>query len=391
MKLKSQVLFVFFLRHFYCLIPNPGIGILTETNFYLARIIELNSTIDESHRIYHHNDPVYSLQSFAVNHLQQRVYICTPSAIYAMDSRPGSRIVPLLPIDDTPCRSSLTYLPSETVLLWALRHEIIQLDLLQMSKDYLWNSTSSIVHMIHNETIVNNTIDFYLSIKTSDQQSSILHCRSNRHSRILPYQSCHFIDSNYHEISALAIDSNLLYVADRLEKRIYVLTISSNSSISSKTILPLNTSTVADIQSMVIYNQYLIWLTTSGHVRIVSLKDYRVRNLFWFDEQLRTIQILSISQWSNETTTSKTTMITTSPSKQIDTTTIIDENPWKITTYITSILLGFALFLCAALFTCVLLNNRLGRMTPRSFTNIFHILHRRTVTTATNSQPVLNE
>lgn len=387
--MKSQVLFLILLRRFYCLIPNSGIGILTESNLYLAQIIEFNSTIDESHLIYHHNDPVYSLQSFTVNNLLHQVYICSPSTIYTLDLRSGSHIVPLLPIDDTPCRSSLTYLPSETILLWALRHAIIQLDFSQMSKEFLWNSTSSIINVIYNETMENNTINFYLSIKTSDQQSSILHCRSNRHSRIFPYQSCHFIDNNYHEISSLAIDNNLLYVADRIERRIYVLTLSSDSLVSSKTILPLNTSTIADIQSMFIYNHYLIWLTTSGHVRIVSLKTYQVRNLFWFDEQLRTIRIVSISQWSNQTSTSKTTISTTTPSsKDTTTTTIIDQNPWKITTYITSILLGLALFLCAALITCVLLNYRLGRTIPHSFTNIFHILHRRTLA---NSQALSDE
>jgi hypothetical protein len=204
----------------------------------------------------------------------------------------------------------------------------------------------------------------------------------------LPYQSCHFIDNNYHEISALAIDNNLLYVADPMEKKIYVLTLSSDSLVLSKTILPLNTSTIADIQSMIIYNHYLIWLTMSGHVRIVCLKNYQVRNLFWFDEQLRTIRILSISQWPNRTSTTKTTMTTTSTSKQINTTPILIQNPWKITTYITSILLGFLLFLCAALITCVLLNYRLQRTSPHNFTNIFHILNHRTVT---NFQSVSNE
>ncbi|CAF4858764.1 unnamed protein product, partial [Rotaria socialis] len=58
-----------------------------------------------------------------------------------------------------------------------------------------------------------------------------------------------------------------------------------------------------------------------------------------------------------------------------------DDNysPWKATTYLTSIILGIALFLCAAMITCVLLNYRLGRVVPHSFTNIFHVLRHRTV------------
>jgi hypothetical protein len=124
---------------------------------------------------------------------------------------------------------------------------------------------------------------------------------------------------------------------------------------------------------MFIYNHYLIWLTTNGYVRIVSLRTYEVRNLFSFDEQLRTIRLVSFSQWLNPN-------LLTSTSEYRDTT-IRDTNPWKITAYITSSLLGFALFLCAIMITCVLLNYRIGRTVPSSFTNIFHILRNRTIPT----------
>jgi len=371
------LLFVILFQNLNCLIINPAIGILTESNIYLAKIIEFNYTNDNFYLIYHHNDPVYSLQSFTSNHFLHQIYICSPSTIYNLDLRIGSNIIPLLPIDNTPCRSSLIYLSNETTLLWALRHSIIQFDFQQMSKEYLWNSTSLILDMIYNDTIVDNYIHFYLSIQNSDQQSSILHCRTNHSIRIFPYQSCRFIDNGYHEISSLAIDKNLLYIADRIEQKIYVLTLSSNGSILTKRILPLNTSTIADIRSMIIYHQNLIWLTTSGHVRIVSLTTYKVRNIFYFDEQLRTIRLVSFSQWPNQTTT--TTMISsTSTNEQIDRKN--DNNPWKTTAYVTSIILGLALFLCAIMITFVLLNYRFGRTIPNSFTNIFHILRNRTET-----------
>jgi hypothetical protein len=319
--------------------------------------------MDDFYLIYHHNDPVYSLQSFTSNNFLHQIYICSPSTIYTLDLRIGSIIIPLLPIDDTPCRSSLTYLSNETTLIWALRHSIIQLDFQQMSKEYLWNSTSLILDMIYNDSI-----NFYLSIQNSNHRSSILHCRIN--------QSCRFIDNGYYEISSLAIDKNLLYIADRIEQKIYVLTLSSNGSVLTKNNLPLNTSTIADIQSMFIYYQNLIWLTTSGHIRIVSLTTYKVRNIFYFDEQLRTIRLVSFSQWPNQTTTTAR-ISSTSANEQIDR---IDNNPWKATTYVTSIILGLALFLCAAMITYVVLNYRFGRTIPNSFTNIFHILRNRTET-----------
>jgi hypothetical protein len=372
------LLFIILFQNFNCLITNPAIGILTESNIYLAQIIDFNYTNDNFYLIYHHNDPVYSLQSFTSNNFLHQIYICSPSTIYTLDLRIGSNIIPLSPIDDTPCRSSLTYLTNETTLFWALRHSIIQLDFQQMSKEYLWNSTSLILDMIYNDTIVDNYINFYLSIQNSDHQSSILHCRKNHSIRLFPYQSCRFIDNGYHEISALAIDKNLLYIADRLEQKIYVLTLSFNGSILTKEILPLNTSTIADIRSMFIYHQNLIWLTTSGHVRIVSLTTYKVRNIFYFDEQLQTIRLVSFSQWPNQTTTTTTTLVSsTSANKQIDR---IDNNPWKTTAYVTSIILGLALFLCATMITFVLLNYRFGRITSNSFINVFHILRNRTET-----------
>jgi hypothetical protein len=400
MKKVFLTLIIFFFQNINCRITNPAIGILTQSKIYLAQINEFNYTNDDLHLIYHHNDHVYPLESFASNNALHRIYICSPSTIYTLDLRVGAHIVPLSPIDDTPCRSSLTYLSGQATLVWALRHAVIQLNFQDMSKERIWNSTSSILDMIYNHTIDDDNIVFYLSISIVDQQSSVLHCRADRRFRIFPFQSCLFIDSGYREVSALAIEDNRLYVADRIQQKIYVLTLSPSSFILTKGVLPLNTSTVADIASMFIYDHNLVWLTTSGHVRIVSLVTYEVRNLFWFDEQLRTIRLVSFSQWPNRTTTTITTKTTrqssttyststevtatssTSPSEQIDTTTIDDDNnsPWKATTYVTAVFLGIALFLCAAMITCVLLNYRLGRVVPHSFTNIFHILRNRPAT-----------
>lgn len=383
-KFYQQIIFLILFQTYHCLIPNPTIGILTESNIYLAQILEFNSTIDQYYLFYHHNDPVYSLQSFTFDDFLQEIYICTPTTIYTLDLRIGSKLNPLLPIDDTPCRTSLIYLSNEKKLLWALRHSIIHLDFQKMFKTYLWNTTSLITNIIYNHTYNENYIEFYLSIQISNHRSSILYCRLNRTSTIFTFQTCFFIDHDYYDISSLIIHKNFLYIADRLIKKIYALTI-VNNSLRTKIILPLNTSTIADIQSMLIYQEYLIWLTTSGHIRMVSLNTYQVRNLFWFDEQLTALKLVSFSQWpqpKTTTTTSTTTMntSTTSVSTQINS---LDNNSWKITAYVTSILSGLTLFLCAAMTTCALLNYRAGRTVPNSFTNIFHILRNRTETIAT--------
>jgi hypothetical protein len=404
------------------LITNPAIGILTESNIYLAKIREFNSSYDDYHLIYHHQNHVYTLQSFASNYLLHRIYICSPSTLYTLDLRIGANIVPFSPIDETPCRSSLTYLPGDSTLLWTLRRSIIQLDFEDMTREFLWNSTSTIIDMIYNNTIDDNYAIFYVSITIADHQSSVLYCRTDRRLRhIYPFQSCLFIDSSFHQVITLAIDGNHLYVADRIEQRIYVLTLLPGGLLTKKEVLPLNTSTVADIKSMFVYNGYLVWATTSGHVRIVSLTTMRVRTIFWFDEQIQTIRLVSFSDWPNRTTTTVSTTATTTTttittttkqstttsltsttslsttkssissttaSEQIDTTTDInDSNPWKATTYATSIVLGIALFLCAAMITCVLLNYRLGRVVPNSFTNIFHVLRNRPVSSASAPLP----
>ncbi|CAF0848838.1 unnamed protein product [Rotaria sp. Silwood1] len=387
---------IFLFQNTICLINNPAIAILTESNIYLAQINEFNYTNDSFYLIYHHNDSVYHLQSLTSNNFINRIYVCSPSTIYALDLRIGSTIVPFSPVDDTPCRSSLIYLPGKATLVWALRHAVMQLDFQQMSKDLLWDSASTINDMIYNNTIIGDDDEFYLSITRTDHDIIILKCPTNNRVRILPFQSCLIIDNGYQDISALAIDGNRLYAADRIQHKIYVLTLLPSGFIVSKDILPLNTSTVADIQSMFIYNHYLVWLTISGHVRIVSLITYEVRNIFWFDEQLRSIRLVSFAQWPNHTTTTKittttkastTTTTTTTTTTKISTTTyyststIVDDyinSSWKATAYVTSIILGVALFFCAALITCVLLNYRLGRVVPHSFTNIFHILRNRT-------------
>ncbi|UJR15760.1 hypothetical protein I4U23_002695 [Adineta vaga] len=403
------IFIILFSQSIDCHITNAAIGILTESHIYLAQIKELNYTNDDLQLIYHHTDAVYPLQSLTANHFINRIYVCSPSTIYSLDLHVGSHIVPLMPIDDTPCRSSLTYLSGEATLLWAVRRGIIQMNFNEMSRESLWNSTTPILDMIFNETIDDNIIDLYLSIAISSQQSAILHCRADRRFRLLPFQSCLFIDSVYNEITSLAMSNNRLYAADRTQQKIYVLTLSPNGIVLTKDVLPLNTSTVADIQSMFIYDDNLIWLTTSGHVRLVSLITYKVRNLFWLDEQLRTIRLVSFAQWPNRTTTTTTTTTTkrtstthlttitttkshttssTSPGEQIDSTTIytdVNSSPWKATTYVTSIILGIALFLCAAMITCVLLNYRLGRVVPHSFTNIFHILRNRTTVTSSTT------
>jgi hypothetical protein len=412
MKMMNKVLFIlliFYFQNLNCLIINPAIGILTDSNIYLAKIREFNYTNDEFHLIYHHNDPVYPLESFTSDNLLHRIYVCSPSTIYTLDLRIGAKIIPFSPVDDKPCRSSLTYIPNESALIWSLRHAIVQLDIQDMSKEVLWNSTSLIIDMIYNDTIIDDNIYFYLSITIANRQSAILHCRTDRRLRIFPFQNCFYVDKAYHEVSALAIDENRLYVADRIEQKIHVLTLLSTGYFLED-VLPLNTSTVADIRSMFIYNDNLIWLTTSGHVRSVSLITYEVRNIFWFDEPLRVIRLVSFSQWSNQTnttttrrstttqtSTSSTTQTSTSsttPKDAIDTTTTdINDNssPWKATTYVTSIILGIALFLCAAMITCILLNYRLGRVVPNSFTNIFHILRNRTSTTRSSQQQPLSD
>ena len=391
---------------------NPGIGILTESNIYVAQANELGYSHDHLFLLYHHDDPVYQLQSFTVNQNLHLMYVCSPRTIYSLTLRLGATMVPLVPIDDTPCRSSLTYLPGESTLLWAVRRGIIQLTFDDMTRDSLWNSSSIIVDMIRNDTRDSDRMTFYLGIMITDRQSSILHCRTDY--RLVPFQSCLFLDAGYGQISALAIKNNLLFVADRVQERIYVLTLLPNGFIRKKDILPLNTSTVADIQSMFIYDDFLIWLTASGHVRSFSLIDSRVRTIFWVDEPLRSIRLVSMLEWPNRTTTVMTTTTTattttvrtstgprstststlsprtsfhtpsTSPGKDSGTTATANiGNPWKATAYVTSIILGIALFLCAAMMTCVLLNYRLGRVVPNSFTNIFHVLrHRATVSTS---------
>ncbi|CAF2371994.1 unnamed protein product [Rotaria sp. Silwood2] len=410
-KIYHEIVFIFIIHLFQnaiCLIRNPAIAILTESNIYIAQISEFNYTNDNFYLIYHHNDSVYNLQSLTSNNFINRIYVCSPSTIYRLDLRIGSTIVPFSPVDDTPCQSSLTYLSGKATLVWALRHAIIQLDFQDMSKEYLWNSTSTINDIIYNSSIIDDNNEFYLSVTRTDHEVAILKCRINNNYRILSFQTCLFIDNGYQDISALAIDGNHLYFADRIEHKIYILTLLPNGFIESKDILPLDTNIIADIQSMFIYNNYLIWLTISGHVRIVSLFTYEVRNIFWFDEQLRSIRLVSFAQWPNHTTTITTTRTTTTATATKITTTIkpstttyystsitttsksanetmnttitnnYNNSPWKATAYITSIILGIALFLCAALITCVLLNYRLGRVVPHSFTNIFHILRNRT-------------
>ena len=358
-------------------LANPTLGILTDWNLYFARIIELNASNDHFELFYHHNDPVYSLQSFTSNNRLQRMTLCSASTIYTLDIRFGSEIVPWLSIDDTPCRSSLMYLFNESVLLWNWRHKIVRMDLLEMRKTIFWNSTSIIGHVISNESIENNWIDFYLSIESATNQSSILHCRLDRHTKSTVYQTaCLFLDHGYRHISTLAVDNNRLYVADRTEKQIYALTLSLNNVLLTKTILPLNTSTIADIQSMLIVDQYLIWLTTSGHIRLVSLRTNHVRNLFWFNEPLQTIGlVMTFTPWPSRTSISQTTTVTTS-SSNVSTRILpnIDDKPWKITAYVTSIILGFALFLSAILMTCLVLHYRLARIDPARLTNPFNIL-----------------
>jgi hypothetical protein len=406
-KVYHQILFIlllFFIGKLNCFINNPAIGILTESNIYLAKIRELNYTNDEFHLIYHHDDPVYPLQSFASNTILRRIYVCSPSTIYSLDLRVGANINPLTLVDGTPCRSSLTYMSDDGTLIWALRRGLIQLDFQDMSREFLWNSSSTIIDMIYNETIIDDNINFYMSTATTDHQSAISHCRTDRRFRVYPFQSCNSFDTTYHEVTALAIDANSLYVADRIEQKIYVLTLLPSGNFL-KDILPLNTSTVADIRSMFVYNHNLIWLTVSGHVRSVSLITYEVRNIFWFDEPLRAIRLVSFAQWANRTTTTRrpttinqtstthTSTSTTSASEQIDTTTDNDNNtsPWKATTYVTSIILGIALFLCAAMITCILLNYRLGRVVPNSFTNIFHILRNQSATPRSPQQTLSDD
>jgi hypothetical protein len=400
---------------FDCRIINPAIGIQSESKIYLAQIKELDYTLDSVYQIYHHTDHVYQLMSLAADHDNQRIYFCSATTIYTLDVRPGAIAVPTFPVDDVPCQSNLIYVAQDSTLTWTYRRSVVQIDLTSLSREYLWNSTSMVLDMTYNGTLDDDTVVVYASITFTDRQSSVTYCRSDRRQRLVPFQKCHFIDSGYDEVTALAVQDNLLYVADRLQQRIYVLTLLSSDFVIKKVPLPLNTSTVADICSMIIYGNYLIWLTNSGHIRSVSLIDYQVRNIFWFDEPLHTLRLVSFVQWPNQTTTtyrpittttettrtskhstssiasitsslttrrtssSLTSTTTTTTTEQHQTSTIhIDSNPWKATAYVTSIILGFALFICAAMITCVLLNYRLGKALPNSFINIFHILRNRT-------------
>ena len=382
------IFMTFLFQNINCFISNAAIGVLSESNLYLAKIKELNYTNDDFYLIYHHKDSPYHLQSFTSNNFIQRSYICSPSTVYELDLQPGSVIKPFVPVDDTPCLSSLTYLPKEN-LIWASFHSIVRLDVQKIFKDIIWNSSLTIIDMIYNDTNDNGKNDFYLSVKVTDDKSAVLHCRTHRDFGTHLFQPCVFIDDDYQQASALAVDHSRLYVADQFYHRIYALNLLPNDLVLTKDILPINTSTVADIRSMFIHDNNLIWLTSSGHVRIVSLITYEVRTIFWFEEQLRTIRLVSYIDWPSRTTskTSTTRTITTSKSasEPMDTTTIHDNNnsTWKATAYITSIILGVALFLCAAMITCILLNYRIGRIVPHSFTNIFHILRNRTVTTPT--------
>ena len=253
---RTLFLFIIFLsQNICCLSENPGIGILTESNVYIAQINEFNYTNDELYLIYHHNDPIYPLQSLTPNELVRRVYVCSPSTIYLLDLRLGfDNIIPLFPVDDTPCRSSLVYLSNETTLIWASHRSAFRLNLQQMLKEFLWNSTFTITDMIHNSTIDEERHTFYFGLQKRNREAIIAHCLTNRHLQMLPSQSCRFIDSGYREVSSLAIDRNRLYVADRIQHIIYALNLSPNGMVLSKELLPLNTSVIADIRSMFIYN-----------------------------------------------------------------------------------------------------------------------------------------
>ena len=377
-----SIYILYILSQFYCFLADSTIGILTESNVYLARMMELNSSHDEMVLFYHHIDPVYSLKSFTFNNRLQRVTLCSPNTIYNLDLQFGSQIVPWLSIDDTPCRRNLMYLFNETVLIWSSRHEIIRMDLLQMTKMILWNSTSIIGDIVYEDSMDQNSIDMYISIEISNNESSILHCRFNHQSRMISaYQTCLFLDYGYRQISTLAVDNHHLYVGDCKDKKIYILSLSSNNSSLTKTILPLNTSTIADIQSMMIDNQSLIWLTTSGHVRIFSLKTNQVRNVFWFDESLREIGLVKSSL--DQSSTSKTTIVSSSSSERINSTRVInlEYNPWKIAAYVTSIILAFALFLSAILMTCLVLNYPLVRNNLIHTINLSNPLYERTIAT----------
>ena len=398
------VLGLFAFQTIHARLLNPAIGILSESNVYIAQARELNYTDDYLYRIYHHTNPVYHLQSLTANNNLHRLYLCSPTTIYTLESRIGALPVPFLPVDETPCQASLTYIPGESSLLWIHRRMIIQADLSDLSREALWNSTSLILDLLYNETDDRETATFYTSVAFGNEQSAVLRCQSDRLLRLFPFQNCLYIDNGFSQAIALAIRGNILYVADRIEQRIYALTVLPTGYVSRKDRLPLNTSTVADVRSMFVHENSLIWLTSSGHVRSVSLLTYQVRTLFWLDEPLRSIRLVSIAQWPNQTTSTSTTSTTTSSSsppttttsslspststssestgltsKETETSTIGKaSNPWKATAYVTSIILGLALFLCAAMITCVLLNYRLGRVVPNSFTNIFHILRNRT-------------
>lgn len=371
-QVNQWIFILYILRQSTCVLANPTIGILSESNVYFVRIIELNSSDDQMVLFYHHHDPVYSLQSFTFNNLLPRMTLCSSRTIYTMDFQSRSSIVPWLPVDDTPCRFNLMYLFNETVLIWSSRHEIIRMDLVNMTKIILWNSTSVIGTIAYEESNDENSVDLYISIESS----SILRCRFHR--ILSPYETCLFLDYGYRQISTLVVDNSHLYVGDRRDKKISVLSLSSTNISLTKTILPLNTSTIADIQSMFIINQSLIWLTTSGHVRIYSLKSNQQRNVFWFDESLRDIRLSKISPcWPNR---SSTTIVSSTFRDRY-----LEYNPWKMTAYVISIILAFVLFLSAILMTCLVLNYRFVRSDLNHSTNLSNPLHERTIVTLSHS------
>ena len=363
----------------------PTIAILSQSNLYFGQIKEFNSTNDRLHIYYHHEDPIYQLQSLISDENNQELYFCSTNIVYKFDPSSSTFPIALIPIDTTPCRSGLTYVADERILLWIHTRSLIQLDLLQMKKSYRWNSTSKLIQLIYNQTIDESQI-FYLSISDNDDQSSIFRCQSDRFEGDDPFKNCFFLDTHYGEVSTMAISKNFLYVADRIQQRFFVLTVSDNGYVEDKHQLPLNSSVVADVQSMFIYENHLIWLTISGHVRIVSLSNFQYRTLFWIDETLKGIQMITMNQWSNETTSTVTppetnrtsTRNSPSTSEPKERTTMQNSSDsWKITTYITSILLGVVFFVCAALITCMRLNYRSAHIVPHSFTNVLHIFRRR--------------
>ncbi|CAF0767788.1 unnamed protein product [Didymodactylos carnosus] len=359
----------------------PVLALASDTSIHLAQIIELNHDFDEIKRIYQQNKSIYKFNSLTSNIETESIYVCTQTTIYILNYDQQSKwlLTPLIPVDDTPCLSSLYYAQTSwNTLIWSYRHAVIEYQLSELVKHRLWNTTYFINYFIYNET-EDGSIYLSVSAAATEKTSYIIRCK---YTFSLWLSSCIIMDSGYSDICSMFISDSQLYLADRIQKQIYQLTI-INGIVKRKHTLSLNSSQVADIHSLIAYKHYVIWLTLSGHVRLYSFKTNLTRTLFWINEDLYTLQLIPFGSWNQTSTTtihsSSTTMLTHTSIKTTMTSSrniLLNTNPWKTTSYITTILMSVALFLCASMITYMMITYKYSQRIP-SFTNILHVLRRR--------------